>query len=109
DAPGQPLLLLAVLAQAALGQVHDLGAGLGVLQLSDLHLVGPDAGLGEGGPGGVDAGGVGPLQGQPGAEHLERPEAPGADDGRAQEYWPVAGAASVARPAKGEGEVALPR
>ena len=43
------LLLLAVLAQAGLGEVHDLGAGLGVLQLGDVDVVGADAGLLEGG------------------------------------------------------------
>ena len=39
------ILLLAVLAQAGLGHVHDLGAGLRVLHLRDVDVVGPDAGL----------------------------------------------------------------
>ena len=38
-------LLLAVLAEAGLGEVHDLGAGLRVLQLGDVDVLGADAGL----------------------------------------------------------------
>ena len=45
---GDQLLLLAVRAQPGLGQVHDLGAGLGVLELGDVDVVGPDTGLLEG-------------------------------------------------------------
>src|SRR5581483_3791963 len=81
DAPGQPLLLLAVLAQAALGEVHDLRAGIGVLELGHADVVGTDAGGGEGGPGGVDGGGVGPLGRQGRAENLERAVAAGAHGG----------------------------
>ena len=39
------LLLLAVRAQTGLGHVHQLGAGLGVLDLGDVDIAGPDAGL----------------------------------------------------------------
>ena len=48
DARGAALdqrLLLAVLAQAGLGEVHDLGAGLGVLQLGDVDVLRADARL----------------------------------------------------------------
>ena len=38
-------LLLAVRAEAGLGEVHDLGAGLGVLELGDVDVGGADAGL----------------------------------------------------------------
>ena len=38
-------LLLAVLAQPGLGEVHDLGAGLGVLELRDVDVVRADARL----------------------------------------------------------------
>ena len=40
-AVGDQPLLLAVLAEAALGEVHQLGPGLGVLQLGDVDLPGP--------------------------------------------------------------------
>ncbi len=42
-AVGQQLLLLAVGAQAGLGHVDHLGAGVGVLQLRDVDVLGPDA------------------------------------------------------------------
>ena len=54
-------LLLAVLAQAGLGEVHDLGAGLGVLELGDVDVVGADAGLLERGRGGLGGGGRTPT------------------------------------------------
>jgi ABC-type dipeptide/oligopeptide/nickel transport system permease subunit len=37
-----PAILLAVLAQAVFGHVHDLGARLGVLDLGDVDLAGAD-------------------------------------------------------------------
>ena len=83
-------VLLAVLAEAALGEVHQLGAGLGVLQLGDIDLAGPDAGRLERGAGGVDGGALGDLRRQPRAEHLERPEPPGPELERPQLDRPVA-------------------
>src|SRR3954447_12140144 len=38
-------LLVAVLAQPGLGEMHDLRARLGVLQLRDIHVFRPDPGL----------------------------------------------------------------
>ena len=49
-------LLLAVLAQAGLGEVHDLGARLGVLQLRDVDVLGADARLLERGRGRLGGG-----------------------------------------------------
>src|SRR6185312_1374040 len=40
---GKPLLLIAVYAEAVLGHMHDLGAGLGVLQLCNVDLLRADA------------------------------------------------------------------
>ena len=48
------VLLLAVGAEPALGEVHHLGAGLGVLHLGDVDLVRTDAGHLEGPGGGGD-------------------------------------------------------
>ena len=78
---GDHRFLLAVLAEAALGHVHDLGAALGVLELRDVDVVGADAGLLEGRRGrvGADAGRVARTLDRR-AEHLERAEAPGARD-----------------------------
>ena len=44
-AVGDQLLLLAVGAEAVLGHVDHLGAGVGVLELDDVDVLGPDAGL----------------------------------------------------------------
>src|SRR5204863_3717309 len=48
-------LLLAVLAEATLREVHDLGAALGVLELGDVDVLGSDASGGEGRGGGIGA------------------------------------------------------
>ena len=67
-------LLLAVGAEPGLRHVHDLGAGLAVLELRDLHVARRDAGLLEAGGRGVDGGAVPAFDGEPRREHLERPE-----------------------------------
>src|SRR6202043_3381257 len=43
-AVGEQRLLLAVLAEARLGHVDDLGSGVGVLQLSDVDVLGAYSG-----------------------------------------------------------------
>ena len=67
-----PPLLLAVLAEAALGQVHELSAGLGVLELSDVDVGRRDSGGLEGSRRrvGADAGGSAQTLDR-GAEDLE--------------------------------------
>src|SRR5207249_4421483 len=69
-------LLLAVLAQARLGEVHDLGPRLGVLQLRDLNVRGADARLLEGGGGRLGRRRGRRLDRDRRTEDLERAEAP---------------------------------
>ena len=92
------VLLLAVRAEAALGEVHDLGTGLGVLDLDDVDLAParcrpsrrrrprrrPRASC--------------PARRRARVEHLERPERSGAQHGRAQVHRPVGVTAWPCRP-----------
>src|SRR5581483_5315389 len=66
-------LLVAVGAEAVLGHVHDLGAGLRVLDLCDLYVLGPDAGHLVARPRRVDRRRRRALDRHPGRHHLERP------------------------------------
>ena len=55
-AGGDQLLLITVGAKAVLSQMDDLGAGIGVLQLDHVDVLGTDPGLLEGSPGREDRG-----------------------------------------------------
>src|SRR4051812_47633908 len=69
---GDQLLLFAVGAEAVLGHMHDLGAGLGVLDLGDADVLRPDAGHLETGLGGQLGRRGSALDVQRRREHLER-------------------------------------
>src|SRR4051794_31019876 len=75
-------LLLAVLAEPGLGEVHDLGAGLGVLELRDVDVARPEAGELEGRRRGVAGGGRRGLDRDRRAEDLEGAEAAGGGSAR---------------------------
>jgi hypothetical protein len=83
-AVGQQLLLVAVGAEPGLGHVDDLGAGVGVLQLDDVDVLGPDARGLEGRPRRVHGRRDVLLDRGGGGVHLVGAEAPGPDLGRLQ-------------------------
>jgi hypothetical protein len=72
--PLDHVLLLAVLAEAVLGHVHDLGAGLGVLQLGEVDVLGAHAGHLERGLRRVDGGAGVVLDRDRRGQHLEAAE-----------------------------------
>src|SRR3546814_7081690 len=83
--PGQDqLLLLSVGTEPGLRHVHELGTGLGVLDLSDVDVLGPDAGGREGCRRGVAGRPRQGLRRGPRAEDLEGAEPTRAALGRPQ-------------------------
>src|SRR5206468_9846591 len=101
-------LLLAVLAQARLGEVHDLGPRLGVLQLRDLNVRGADARLLEGGGGRLGRRRGRRLDRDRRTEDLERAEAPRPEGHRAQEDGLAGQPPGALAAREDEGDGALP-
>ena len=68
------MFLFAVFAETVLGHVHDLCTRLGVLELRDVDVLGPDAGHLECGLGGIGGRAGIPVERDRRCEHLERTE-----------------------------------
>ncbi len=108
-AVSKEFLLLAVPAQARFGEVDDLRAAVGVLQLRDGHLGRVDTGGGERRGSRVDARAVVRIGREPRGEHLERSEPAGAQRHRREPHRAFTQVTGTVATGEDEGDRSLAR